>query len=148
MNAAEQARGPLSPLWRLRATGALLCFPPLLLLLPLDRITRWIERREPARLGGPVWDVALAEWVDRVLHRLPLPWRHTCLKRALVLQYLLRRAGRAAELCVGVRRGAGGELLAHAWLVRDGRLYLEPGLEVVGDFQLLATFPDHSVPHS
>ena len=39
--------------------------------------------------AGPVADTSLAEWVDRVLGMLPPPWRRTCLKRALVLLYLV-----------------------------------------------------------
>lgn len=133
---------PLSPAWRLRATTAALLFPPLIYLISLERLTAWVERRPAASSAGPVWDVALAEWVDRVLRRLPPPWRHTCLKRALTLQYLIRRAGGTADLKVGVRRNEAGELLAHAWLVREGRPYLEPGTERVETFQVLASFPD------
>ena len=133
--------GPLSPGWRLRATAAALLLPPLLYLTSLDRLTRWTLRRPTASRSGPVWDQALAEWVDRVLRALPPPWRHTCLKRALVLQYLVRRAGVSSALHVGVRRAESGELLAHAWLVRDGQVYLEPGTERVDSFQVLATFP-------
>jgi hypothetical protein len=133
-------KGPLSFAWRLRATGAALLFPPLIYLVPLDRLAAWVERRSTAR-AGPVWDVALAEWVDRVLRRLPPPWRHTCLKRALTLLYLTRRSGGMAELKVGVRRTEAGELLAHAWLVREGHPYLEPGTELIETFQVLASFP-------
>lgn len=133
--------GPLSPLWRLRATLAALLLPPTVHLISLERISAWVERRRPASPTIPVWDVALAEWVDRVLAVLPPPWRKTCLKRALVLQYLIKRAGGSAALHVGVRRDAAGTLLAHAWLVRDGRAYLEPGTEQVDSFQVLATFP-------
>jgi len=133
--------GPLSPLWRLRATLAAVLLAPLVYLVSLDRLTGWVERRRAAANADRVWDVALAEWVDRVLGALPGPWRRTCLKRALVLQYLVRRAGGSAQLQVGVRRDAAGELKAHAWLVRDGRPYLEPGKDESGTFQVLATFP-------
>lgn len=133
--------GPLSPLWRLRATLAALLLPPAIYLVSLERISRWIERRRRASSASPVWDVALAEWVDRVLGVLPPPWRKTCLKRALVLHYLSKRAGGATVLHVGVRRDAAGALLAHAWLERDGRVYLEPGTERTETFQVLATFP-------
>lgn len=133
--------GPLSPLWRLRATLAAILLPPAVYVVSLERITAWVERRRAASAAVPVWDVALAEWVDRVLAVLPPPWRKTCLKRALVLQYLVKRAGGNATLHVGVRRDAAGTLLAHAWLVREGRAYLEPGTERVESFQVLATFP-------
>jgi hypothetical protein len=40
-----------------------------------------------------------------------------------------------------VRRNELGELVAHAWLERDGTAYLEPGTEQLDSFQVLATFP-------
>jgi transglutaminase superfamily protein len=131
---------PLSAAWRLRTTTAALLIPPLIYLVSLERLTNWIARRRAVR-AGPVWDVALAEWVDRVLRKLPPPWRHTCLKRAVTLLYLTRRSGGAAELKVGVRRNEAGELTAHAWLVREGQLYLESGTERIESFQVLASFP-------
>lgn len=131
----------LTPRWRLRATLAALLLAPLVHLVSLERLTGWVARRRPAGDAGKVWDVALAEWVDRVLGVLPPPWRRTCLKRALALQYLIRRAGSSAELHVGVRRDEAGELRAHAWLVRDGRPYLETGRDLNNVFQVLATFP-------
>src|SRR5713101_7557065 len=34
-----------------------------------------LGRRRPTRDAEQVWDVALPEWVDRVLAALPPPWR-------------------------------------------------------------------------
>jgi len=83
-----------------------------------------------------------------VLAVLPPPWRRTCLKRALVLQYLIRRAGGSAALQVGVRRDGAGALVAHAWLTRNGTAYLEPATERLDTFQVLATFPGTTAePH-
>ena len=84
-----------------------------------------------------------AQYVDRLLLPLPGPWRWTCLRRAAVIYHLLRSAGRNAELCIGVRREHDGSLHAHAWLLRDGALYLEPGRlpERVADFTVIARFP-------
>ena len=131
----------LTPRWRVRATLAALLLPPLVHTVSLERLTAWIERRRRAGDADQAWDVALAEWVDRVLAVLPPPWRRTCLKRALVLQYLIRRTGGLAALHVGVRRDAAGALVAHAWLTRDGGAYLEPATERLDSFQVLATFP-------
>ena len=132
----------LTPRWRTRATLAALALPPLVHLFPLHRIAGWISRsRMPPSPDAAVDDPALAEWVDRVLHRLPPPWRHTCLKRAVVLHYLVRRAGRPAELRIGVRRDESAALAAHAWLVRDGTPYLEAGADQVDSYQLLTAFP-------
>jgi hypothetical protein len=90
----------------------------------------------------PFEDAALASWVDGVLRRLPWPWRYTCLKRAAVLYHLLRRAGRPLQLVIGVRRGPDGKLGAHAWLVRDQRVYLESEPEAPTAHTVIAVFPD------
>ena len=88
-------------------------------------------------------DLVAARWVDGFLSRLRGPWQFTCLRRAAVLYYLLRSAGRAVDLCIGVRRDEGGVLHAHAWLLRDGALYLESARssERVADFSVIARFP-------
>lgn len=139
----------LTPGWRIRATLTALVLPPLVYLVPLDRIARWISRsRIPLTPDDAVDDRALAEWADRVLDRLPPPWHHTCLKRAVVLHYLLHRAGRPAELRIGVRRGTNATLAAHAWLVRDDAPYLEVGANQIGSYQLLAAFPAASARKS
>jgi len=130
----------LTPSWRMRATIAALGFPPAVHLIALDRIAGWIARQRRAQPDDAVDDAALAEWVDRVLRRLPPPWRHTCLKRALVLHYLIQRAGRDSELRIGVRRDELGQLAAHAWLMRDQAPYLEPASSRLESYQVLTAF--------
>ena len=46
-------------------------------------------------------------------------------------------------MCIGVRRDEAGKLHAHAWLLRDGAVYLESALssERVADFSVIARFP-------
>src|SRR5579862_6006543 len=117
----------LTPAWRIRATAAAPLLPPLLHVVRLDRLSRWNERRARHVSDSSVDDAALAEWVDRVLRALPWPWKRTCLKRALVLHYVLHRAGRPVALRIGVRRDTPAALAAHAWLVKDGEPYLETG---------------------
>lgn len=135
----------LTPDWRLRASLAAVVLPPLVHLASLERITDWIEARpHPPEPDARVDDAALAEWVDRVLTRLPPPWRRTCLKRALVLHYLLQRAGRPATLVIGVRRDEHDALAAHAWLARAGTPYLESGADQVASYQVLTAFPSSS----
>jgi hypothetical protein len=132
----------LTPRWRLRASLAAMLLPPLVHLASLQRITGWIEARSrPADPDPTVDDAALAEWVDRVLTRLPPPWRKTCLKRALVLHYLLHRAGRPATLVIGVRRDQHEALAAHAWLAHAGTPYLESGTDQVASYRVLTAFP-------
>ena len=132
----------LTPRWRLRASLAAVALPPLVHLASLERITGWIEARPRAAApDATVDDAALAEWVDRMLTRLPPPWRKTCLKRALVLHYLLRRAGRPATLVIGVRRDEHDALAAHAWLAHEDTPYLETGTDQVASYRVLTAFP-------
>jgi hypothetical protein len=66
----------------------------------------------------------------RLAERLFQPlrfWPTTCLYRALGSYALLRAAGQEVRFVIGVSK-AGGELVAHAWLERDGRAIIDrPG---------------------
>ena len=107
------------------AIAATLIMPAALELCSAARVLAAIQRVPVRRRVGDD-PVALARLVDAVLARLPWVWRRTCLRRAVALAVLLRRGGHAAEVVIGVRRSAGGELEAHAWLRCDG---IEPYLE-------------------
>lgn len=129
--------------WRIRALAATALVPPLLEFVSFARMERALSAAaQRSGTPAPADDVA-ALWVDRHLHRLPNPWALTCLRRAAVLYYLLRADGRAIDLCIGVRRDEHGELLAHAWLLHEGAVYLEPAKTKpqVPLFQLIAQFP-------
>jgi hypothetical protein len=126
---------------RLRAVVAALWIPPLIRLVSFQRLATWLGRPRPS---PQFEDAALARWVDGVLRRLPGPWRYTCLKRAMVLYHLLRGAGRPMQLVIGVRRTPDGMLAAHAWLLRDHSLYLEPESESPAGHTVIAMFPDPS----
>ncbi len=126
---------------RIRALAASLWIPPLILLVSFQRLVARLGQRRPM---PPFEDAALAGWVDDVLRRLPGPWRYTCLKRAAVLYHLLRGAGRPLQLVIGVRRGPDGKLAAHAWLLLENLLYLEPEPEAPGAHTVIAVFPDPS----
>jgi hypothetical protein len=127
----------------MRALAACAVLPPLLLVVSLERIAA-AAGRGPTRTprGAAPDDEVLAAYVGRVLRRLPPPWRHTCLRRGIVLYHLLRRAGRPVALQIGVRRTAEGALAAHAWLVKDGRPYLEPGQDQSVSYAPIAAFPE------
>ncbi len=134
--------------WRLRAGITIVLVPPLLEVVSYARIARALEflaRRVPA---GAVDPDALARWVDRLLSRLPRPWAFTCLRRATVLYHLLRAARLPIHLCIGVRRDLDGSLHAHAWLLRDEVLFLEPAsiAERVASFSEIARFPARTPP--
>ena len=126
--------------WKARTLLAALLLPPALLFVTPARLAAWIGRRRPSG-DLPPPDADFAEWTDRVLGPLPPPWRRTCLRRSVVLYYLVRRAGRSAVLHLGVRRDAAGGLEAHAWLSRDGVPLLEPPTNRVDSYHILTSFP-------
>ena len=144
---ADRGGGALSAaipfVWRARAIVAATIVPPLLEVLSLARLERMLRAAARVTRTRSPSDIDSAQWVDRTLVRLPNPWKLSCLRRAAVLYYLLRSAGRDVSLCIGVRRDEKGELLAHAWLMLDGVLYVERGntVEIVSDYTLIAQFP-------
>jgi hypothetical protein len=133
------SQGPrLTLLWRIRVLIAGLGIPALLRLMTLDRLANRLGR--PARgVKRPSVDqqAAITAAVDRLLERLPSPWRRTCLTRSLVLYHLLRRSGVPVELRIGVRRHQDA-FTAHAWLTREGSAYLE---EQTPPHEIIASFP-------
>lgn len=132
-------RGPLSFGWRVRVGTTAVVLPVLVQVVPLNRLTRWLGR---GASGADVDPDLAASWIDGLLHRLPGPWRHTCLRRCLVLYHVLRRQGTPVELCVGVRRGEGQELAAHAWLELGGEHFLEQSSGEEREFVVIARFPE------
>ena len=127
--------------WKGRTVIAALALPPLLSTVSLARLARWIGRRRPA--SGPAPSEAdLAAWTETLLRRLPPPWRYTCLRRGIVLYYLLRKSGHDATLHIGVRRAGAGAFEAHAWLTRRGALLLEPPANQATQYRVLASFPE------
>ena len=77
------------------------------------RTVRWITARPAMPIGNAPSPHRLAAIVDSVASRLP--WRSTCLHRALASAWLLRRYGLSGGVTIGVRR-TGDTFAAHAWL--------------------------------
>lgn len=50
--------------------------------------------------------------------------RATCLTQALAASLLIRRSGQKSELKIGVAKDDSSQLIAHAWLEKDGRIIL------------------------
>jgi hypothetical protein len=122
-----------------RVAALVLVVPPLLYLVPTNRLVGFLGRR--GRAPRPDLDALVAE-VDAWQWRLPWPWRSTCLKRSSVLYALLRHMGDDVSLRIGVRRGDDGAFLAHAWLMRDGAVYLEPASGDPSTYAVIAEFPE------
>lgn len=90
-----------------------------------------------AALGAPDLRARLADNADRRRERLTdarrddirraiagvsrrLPWRSDCMIQALAARLWLDSLGAPSALRLGARRGEGGEMEAHAWLLSDG----------------------------
>jgi len=127
--------------WKVRTVLAALALPPLLSVVSFARLARWIGRRSRSR-GSPPPESDLVEWTDGLLRKWPPPWRYTCLKRSVVLYYLLRKAGLPANLHIGVRRSEAGTFVAHAWLTRDAALLFEPPASNPDIYRVIASFPE------
>jgi hypothetical protein len=61
----------------------------------------------------------------------------SCLTQALAAQYLLARSGHRSQLRVGVAQDPSGRLLAHAWLVSDGRVVIGGSSRKLARYSLL-----------
>ncbi|HEX6900575.1 MAG TPA: lasso peptide biosynthesis B2 protein [Thermoanaerobaculia bacterium] len=108
-----------------RAWTALLAADLALRTLPYPRVERLFAPASRETKGGEE-EVARLAWATAAAARRHLyPMR--CLPRALCLRWLLGRRGFAAELRIGVTR-EDGELLAHAWVEREGRPVGEEGV--------------------
>lgn len=123
---------------KLEVLTACVAVPCALEIFSADRSFAWLARVPGG--GERVAPAQLAFHVDRILHRGKWIWRHSCLRRAAVLAYLLRRGGYDASVVIGVRRSDAGSLEAHAWLACDGR---DPFLEASDS---IATFQPLSRP--
>jgi hypothetical protein len=73
-------------------------------------------------------DVATAETLQRIRWAVRGSARlvpgASCLTQALAAQFLLARSGFRSQIQVGVAKDPSGRLLAHAWLVSDGRVVI------------------------
>lgn len=117
-----------------------------LLLLPTDVALRllpfrWLQRAAASGARPGVPSPAAAAEVRRLDRLVRIAARRhlypmTCLRRSLVLQWLLGRAGVPVELKLGVRREGQG-IAAHAWIEYQGEPVGEPeDVEQFARFQL------------
>ncbi len=95
-------------------------------ILPFTRLLTLSSKmflKQKGGLSSPLNpSVSRLAWLVEVASRYT-PVTATCLKKALVLSWLLGRRGTRAELRIGVGRDEGG-LRAHAWLDHDGKVIL------------------------
>lgn len=99
-------------------------------VLPYRTVQRLLTlgEREASRSTSALAPEALRARRQRIASAVASTGKHLlgdkpCLTQALVAQRLLRRQGYDTDLCIGVTKD-GNELLAHAWLEKDGRVIL------------------------
>jgi hypothetical protein len=103
-------------------------------LFPFRTLLKMLSRlSQPAAQPRPSDPVTLRKivWAVEVSSRL-MPGSVKCLARALTTQVLLSRLDYAADLQIGVAKGARG-LEAHAWIECQGQI-------VIGNLQDLSRF--------
>ncbi len=103
----------------LQALVLVAVFRAALLLVSFQRLRRLAERRAgnaappPEALARTGWAIAVAADLVR---------GSTCLPQALAAQALLGWQGCASSLHIGVARGLGGRIEAHAWVESNGTI--------------------------
>ena len=96
-----------------------------LAILPFARVMRLHKRAARSPKAAAPADGRIYERVERAIGRTGrfVPGAR-CLAQALAGQVLLGRRGAPSDLRIGVARGDGRRLVAHAWLEKDGRAIL------------------------
>ncbi len=122
--ALAELRSP-GELFLLTRVGAFACTVPLLMRLPLPRVSALITR--PVRRRAPA--IGAVERLDRLIALAPRvapPFvRSGCLTRGITLFWFLRRVGLDVELRFGLDPGGDQPSDGHCWLTLDGEPFLE-----------------------
>ena len=79
-------------------------------------------------------------------------YKSTCLKRSLVLYHFLRKFGINVHICFGVkydeklpdREPQKRKLEGHAWLLRNGDIFLERNVEMAKTYKVTYCFPERN----
>lgn len=107
------------PLFALRV-AAFAAVVPLLMMLPIERVARWIEPAgSPPPEPSPPDVFALVASVDRWMARARPFVRSTCVVRGLTRYRFLRCAGARVSLRFGIGQ-VDGAIAAHCWLEYRG----------------------------
>ena len=92
-----------------------------LTLLSYNRVRSLVTRLD-ARQCASMGELRRVAWGVAAAARF-VP-NATCLTQALSGQYMLARQGNASKIRIGIERGTGEQLKAHAWLVSDNHIVL------------------------
>ena len=125
--------------------------PAMLRLLSLPRLMKMLTHRDLRVCKDPDSESKdkIVKFTDYLLNRNFWIYKSTCLKRALVLYYFLRRSGIDVQICFGVRSNAKSSeiktqnvLEGHAWLLYSGNIFLERDAKAIKTYTMTYSFPD------
>ncbi len=114
-------------------------------LVPFQTLRRFLDRvgRAPATLyRADSSSQDRIAWAVTVASRFA-PGGSNCLTEALAAQVLLARRGCPACLHIGVAKGEGGRLNAHAWVESQGRIVI--GGSELGRYTPLSAVEEESL---
>lgn len=92
-----------------------------LTLLSYNRVRSLVTRLD-ARQCASMGELRRVAWGVAAAARF-VPYA-TCLTQALSGQYILARQGNESKIRIGIERGTGEQLKAHAWLISDNHIVL------------------------
>ncbi|TPI20565.1 lasso peptide biosynthesis B2 protein [Mesorhizobium sp. B4-1-1] len=92
-----------------------------LTLSSYNRVRSLVMRLDAGR-DASIADLRRVAWGVAAAARL-VPGA-SCLTQALAGQYLLARQGSASRISIGIEKGTGSELKAHAWLMSGNHIVL------------------------
>ncbi|NEQ84588.1 MAG: lasso peptide biosynthesis B2 protein [Moorea sp. SIO2I5] len=95
-------------------------------LLPFQTLRRLVAKiSQPSPLAQGVNQTNLSKIVGAVnISSRYMPGGVKCLARALTTQVLMSRCGYSPQLRIGVAKGEGGKLEAHAWVENQGQVVI------------------------
>ncbi|NEO92611.1 MAG: lasso peptide biosynthesis B2 protein [Moorea sp. SIO3G5] len=95
-------------------------------LLPFQTLRRLVAKiSQPSPQAQGVNQTNLSKIVGAVnLSSRYMPGGVKCLARALTTQVLMSRCGYSPQLRIGVAKGEGGKLEAHAWVENQGQVVI------------------------
>ncbi len=128
------------------STGLVVCGVRVALrVLSLKKVLHWLDRKPASAAIGKNGIEDVAYYLDRWLSIFPYHPKGNCFPRALTLFLYARRAGLPVQFQCGVMK-LDHRLEGHAWLMLNGRDFLEPS-SYWKAFTVTLTFPGSpSVP--
>ena len=106
-----------------------------LTLLSYKTLKRWLPDGAGAKLASDDEVRRLAWGVRNAARVVP---GASCLTQALAAQFLLARSGRRSQIQIGVAQEAGGQVIAHAWLISNGSVVIGGSQRELQRYKFLA----------